>query len=91
MPANWTVDEGTKTTFNCIATGVGNNSFTYQWFKNDIRINGENAPILNITASQADSGSYRCSVKNQYGNITQSGVAMLIISSMLLYFYFSSF
>jgi len=85
IPRNRTINEGVKTTFTCLATGVGNDSFTYQWFLNNYPIIEENAQILNIAAAlQAHSGSYTCSVKNQYGDISQSGVAMLIILSMLL-------
>ena len=84
VPINRTVDEGVKTTFTCMASGVGNNSFTYQWFLNNNRVSGEDKRILNTVASQDRSGSYTCSVKNQYGNVTQSETAVLIILSKLI-------
>ena len=83
VPMSRTVDEETETTFACMASGVGNKSFAYQWFLNNNRVPGEDKPILNIVASQDRSGSYTCSVKNEYGNISQSEAAVLTISSML--------
>ena len=83
VPMNRTVDEGVNTTFTCIASGVGNTSFTYQWrFLNDHELK-DDKPILNILVSQDTSGSYTCSVKNQYGNTGQSEAAVLTILSML--------
>ena len=82
IPTNRSVDEGVQTTFTCIATGVDNNTFTYQWLLNNYLITGENKRILNVTALQAHSGNYTCSVQDQYGNTNQSEEAVLIISSM---------
>ena len=84
MPMNRTVDKGEKTTFSCIASGVGNSSFTYQWYHNNNPITGEHQSILTNTASLANSGNYACSVRNRYGNTSISGAALLIILSMLL-------
>ena len=80
-PKNRTIDEGERTTFTCKASGVGSDSFTYQWYLNNHPITGENKKSLNITASLADSGSYKCSVKNQYGSTSHSEEVMLIILS----------
>ena len=80
-PKNMTIDEGERTTFTCKASGVGSDSFTYQWYLNDHHITGENQQSLNITASLANSGSYKCSVKNLYGSTSQSEEAILIILS----------
>ena len=87
-PKSRTIDEGEKTTFTCKASGVGSDSFTYQWYLNNHPITGENQQSLNITASLADSGSYKCSVKNQYGSTSQSEEVMLIILSMSQAMYF---
>ena len=81
---NRTVDEGEKTTFSCIASGVGSSSFTYQWYHNNNPITGADQQSLNITTSLDNSGNYTCSVKNRYGNTSQSEAALLIILGMLL-------
>ena len=81
---NRTVDEEEKTMFSCIASGVGSSSFTYQWYHNNNPITGADQQSLIITASLDNSGNYTCSVKNRYGNTSQSEAALLIILSMLL-------
>ena len=78
-----TVDEGVNAIFTCMASGVGDTSFTYQWFLNNIPVSGEDKSILNIQATQDTSGSYTCYVKNQYGNIGQSEAAILTLSMLI--------
>ena len=83
---NITIDEGVKATFTCKASGVESDSFTYEWYLNNDPVTGEYDQTLIVTASQVTSGSYTCSVKNQYGNVSESETAVLIIMRMLLYF-----
>ena len=65
--------------FVCSATGVGADSFVYQWFLNDLPVTDQNASTLIIRAvSENDTGNYQCFVRNQYDGIGQSEVTRLI-------------
>ena len=66
-----------------MASGVGNTSFTYQWFLNGRVLEEDNKQILNILASLNATGSYTCSVKNQYGGIGQSEAVLTILSMLI--------
>ena len=90
-PTNRSVSEGEKTTFTCIATGVGSVSFTYEWFLNNNPVRGEHNRILVIEASKNNSGSYTCSVKNHYESTTQSKEAVLILLSTIINCVYVSF
>ena len=87
-PTDRNVNEGEKTNFTCIASGVSNDSFTYDWSLNDNPVRGEHNQILVIEALKNNSGSYTCSVKNRYGSTTRSKVAVLKILSTIKMFMF---
>ena len=68
--------------FVCSATGVGADSFVYQWFLNDLPIADQNTSTLVIrTVSENDTGDYQCFVRNQYNGIGQSEVTRLILGT----------
>ena len=80
-PSLLNVDEGQSATLRCSATGVGADSFTYQWWLNNVLINRETEPALIIAAtSQTDTGDYSCIVGNKYGGFGVSDVVTLILS-----------
>jgi len=81
------VDEGQSATLRCSATGVGADSFTYQWWLNNDLINGKTGPTLIIPAtSHTDTGGYSCIVGNKYGGFGVSDVATLILSKQFVCF-----
>ena len=71
-------------TFTTMVTGVGSNSFTYQWRHNGTIISGETGDTLMITnVMESNSGNYECIVDNQIGDTNRSDVVMLIVTSEL--------
>ena len=70
--------------FNTGVTGVGSESFSYQWYHNWSIINGENRKGLSITnVTDYNSGYYDCIVTNYYGDADTSNAAMLKVTSEL--------
>lgn len=75
--------KGGRAEFNCLATGVGEAEFEYQWFLNQRLIPDQSTSTLIINdVTYADSGDYTCSVRNPYKGIGHSGVANLLISGI---------
>jgi len=80
-PSLLRVDERQSATLRCSAIGVGADSFTYQWWLNNVLINGETGPALMITSTTStDTGDYSCIVGNKYGGFGVSDIATLILS-----------
>ena len=74
--------EGESVEFTCTATGLGTNSFTYQWFLNDLPVADQDTPTLVINdVSGDDTGDYVCFVGNPYGGTGQSEIARLILGT----------
>lgn len=74
------VKAGERVQFTCSATGVGDDSFIYQWILNDRSVYGQDTPTLVIgSVSEDNTGDYKCFVKNQYNGIGQSEVAKLVL------------
>jgi len=79
------VKEGEHAEFNCTATGVGVNDFSYQWFLNNIniKISSLESTLVIDSVSEDNTGNYTCSVKNPYGEIGESGIARLILGTYI--------
>ena len=89
MPSSQSVEVTHNATFVTMVTGVGSNNFTYQWRHNGTIISGETGDTLNITnLMSSDSGTYSCTVMNQYGDSDLS-LATLVVTTLhrLLYRY----
>ena len=70
---------GNRVEFVCSATGMGANSFLYQWLLNDLPVTDQDTSTLIIGAvSENNTGDYQCFVRNQYSGIGQSKVTRLI-------------
>ena len=86
-PSSRTVAEGDSVTFTCLATGVGASNFTYEWLLNGSAINEQSYNITIASVSESTVGSYKCVVKNPYGDSGQSNTAILTLSKhSILYF-----
>ena len=84
MPSSQSVEVTRDVTFVTIVTGVGSNSFTYQWRHNGTIISGETGDTLLITnVMEVNSGNYGCIVDNQLGNTDTSNVVVLTVTSEL--------
>ena len=82
MPSSQSVEVTRDVTFITMVTGVGSNSFTYQWRHNGTIINGETRDTLLITnVMEVNSGNYSCIVDNQLGNTDTSNVVVLTVTS----------
>ena len=63
---------------------MGANSFTYQWFLNDLPVTGQTTPNFIISdVSENNTGEYVCFVRNPYGGISQSEMASLILGTLI--------
>ena len=79
-PTDIQVRKGGSVEFVCSATGLGANNFTYQWFLNDLPVADQAMPTLIINdVTGDDTGDYVCFVRNPYGGVGQSKVAILIL------------
>ena len=82
MPSSQSVEVTHNATFTTMVTGVGSNSFTYQWRHNGTIISGETGDTLIITNLKPNNtGVYNCTVMNQYGDSSSSS-AILIVTGM---------
>ena len=80
-PAEVRVNKGEPVEFFCLATGVDNGDFIYQWFLNNFPIAGQDTQILTINSvSEHNTGEYRCLIRNSNGEVSQSEVARLVLS-----------
>ena len=96
------VDEGETVHFNATANGINKNNFMYQWRKRDNdgfpnKVSGVNGLLLTIpSVTKSDEGQYYCTVTNEwsrsvesnYGNLTVSGIYILMyIATYMLYMF----
>jgi hypothetical protein len=56
-------------------------NFTYQWFRNNVLINGQTNKTLVLTSSVANAGQYSVTISNACGSVTASPVTVLITNS----------
>ena len=79
MPSSQSVEVTHTAIFTTIVTGVGSNSFTYQWRHNGTNISGETGDTLVITKSTPDdAGVYTCTVMNEYGDNSSSSASLIV-------------
>ncbi|MFC2114615.1 immunoglobulin domain-containing protein, partial [Bacteroidota bacterium] len=79
-PTTTTACEQTSTTFS--VTANGSPTLKYQWFKNNVAINGASNNSYTINSlSTADAGTYYCYVSNTCDSI-QSNVATLTVNTI---------
>jgi pectate lyase/pectin methylesterase-like acyl-CoA thioesterase len=77
QPQGQTVGVGQTATFSVTAEGTG---LTYQWFKNDVAINGAtDASYTLASAAGNDQGQYKVVVTNDLGGRSTSARAELIV------------
>ena len=89
-PTEVQTTEGKTVELFCRAHGLGANSFTYQWFFNDLPVTGQTTPNLVISeVSEGNAGDYVCFVRNSYGGIGQSEIARLILGTYIWYSHFN--
>lgn len=57
----------------------GTMPFTFQWYKNNLPISGASSSELLINSvAMSDSGSYKCTITNSFGNATTNSVKVAI-------------
>ena len=84
MPSSLTVEVTHNATFITMVTGVGSNSFPYQWRHNGTIISGETGDALVITnVIESNSGVYECIVTNEFGDINSSNVVLIVTSELV--------
>ena len=85
MPSSQSVEVTHNATFTTMVTGVGSNNFTYQWRHNGTIISGETSDIFIITnLVQNDTGTYDCTIMNQYGDSNSSSTSLTVTGSQLI-------
>ena len=84
-PSSQSVEVTFTATFTTMVTGVGSESFTYQWRHNEtINISeGTNKTLIIPKVTLTDAGVYTCVVINQYGD-SNSSSALLIVTGMYI-------
>ena len=77
-PASQSVEVTQPVKFTTTVSGVGKESFIYQWRHNGENINGETSNILTIDSmTKDDGGNYDCVVRNEHGDSGISNVSEL--------------
>ncbi|MCP5558796.1 MAG: immunoglobulin domain-containing protein [Verrucomicrobiaceae bacterium] len=77
QPVATIVDEGADTSLSVVVQGTG--PFDYQWEKDGNPIpNATAATLLILGAGAADSGSYRCVVSNEVGEVPSDVVVLTV-------------
>jgi hypothetical protein len=77
QPVTQTVSKGTKVTFSI--TAAGSSPLDFQWSKDGSSITGATSDTYVINSSNlSDSGSYKCTVSNNYGTIDSSSVQLTV-------------
>ena len=80
-PSSQRVDVSQTAKFTATASGVGEETFTYQWKRRGVDIQGETESTLNITnVTKSDGGTYECIVTNEYGDRGACSVELKISS-----------
>ena len=77
QPADTTAVEGTGAGFSVKAAGKG--TLSYQWYKDDIAIDGANKNSLEFNAvTLQDAGNYKVVVKDSTGEVTSSAAKLTV-------------
>ena len=81
-PSSQTIEVTFNAKFSTKVSGIGSETFKYQWYHNGQIIYGEigkNLVITNVAENKV--GKYKCVVINCCNNTAESEAAMLMISS----------
>ena len=79
MPSSQSVEVTHIATFTAMVTGVGSNSFSYQWRHNGTIISGEtNNALIIPNLEPNNTGVYSCTVMNQYGDSNSSSASLIV-------------
>ena len=88
QPSGDRLSSGEHTEFSIVVTG--SEPLSYQWFKNDtplsdsVSISGTETSRLRLSnSSKADSGTYKCIVKNQAGEVVSEPASLRVIENGL--------
>ncbi|MBN1187352.1 MAG: immunoglobulin domain-containing protein [Bacteroidales bacterium] len=82
QPVSKSACEGSNVNFTAIANGGA--GVTYQWQKEGVNIPGATTTTLTLTlVTSADSGAYRCIVKNACGDSAVSNTAVFTLNRMI--------
>jgi hypothetical protein len=77
QPVDVAVNPGATATF--AVTAIGSQPLTYQWWKDDVRLEGAVTPGIVIGNSQlANAGFYRVVLSNSFGSVTSAPAALSI-------------
>ena len=69
IPSSKSVEVTFTAKFTTMVTGVGSESFTYQWRHNGVNISRATGDILMINnVNESDGRKHECIVTNQFGN-----------------------
>jgi hypothetical protein len=75
QPVGVSVTTGTSATLSVDVVGSG--PITYQWYKGNVALVGENSSTLSFNdAAVSDSGTYRVTVSNSAGSVQSSAVSV---------------
>lgn len=78
QPSNQSVQIGSAVNFSVGYTG--DSPLKFQWYKNDVAIEGQTNSIFVISSvSESDAGSYKITVKNDGGSVTSSAAILTVI------------
>ena len=78
QPVSQSIQVGNNVSFSVGYTG--DPSFKFQWYKNDIAIEGQTNSVFTISsASESDAGSYKITVKNDGGSVTSEAAVLTVI------------
>lgn len=78
QPSNQSVQIGSAVNFSVGYTG--DSSFKFQWYKNDVAIEGQTNSVFTISSvSESDAGSYKITVKNDGGSVTSDAAVLTVI------------
>ena len=78
MPSNQRVEVTHNATFITMVTGVGSNSFIYQWRHNGTIINGTTNILIISNVAPHNAGMYDCTVMNQYEDSDSSSASLIV-------------
>ena len=79
MPSSQSIEVTHNAIFTTMVTGVGSDSFTYQWRHSEIIISGEtNSYLIIPNLFPNNTGLYSCTVMNQYGDSDSSSASLIV-------------
>ena len=83
-PSSQSVEVTHTATFYAVVRGVSSDTFTYQWRRGGKKINRATRPVLVIkSVKKRDISSYKCFIRNKYGDVVYSRPVHLTVTSEL--------